>query len=296
MAVADKVMLDFDEWHEHARWWDAEGPRVREQLSVDPATLARARSMFGKIGSSTVGAALNAPLAPVDQGTGVGEILASSGPTWPPGALDPAAPAGSLVDAFPDTAAAVVPQVVPAIIGGVVGGVGGVLGGLAGTGQRALQGMQQAAAPMMSELGQHPAGGGSPEGGERSSSPAESPSSGDAKPPSDSGGAVGDTEPAWAPGPLSAPTSVAAAPAIAAPASVSPPAGTLAETSAPALGAMGPMMAPPMGAPRSGNSGDAQRERLYQERQLKVVAPPNSEPVKGRREGRDRTRGTDRKA
>ena len=56
--MADKVMLDFDEWHEHARWWDAEGPRVREQLSVDPDTLARARSMFGKIGSSTVGAAL----------------------------------------------------------------------------------------------------------------------------------------------------------------------------------------------------------------------------------------------
>jgi hypothetical protein len=58
VAVADKVMLDFDEWHEHARWWDAEGPRVREQLNVDPDTLARARSMFGKIGSSTVGAAL----------------------------------------------------------------------------------------------------------------------------------------------------------------------------------------------------------------------------------------------
>lgn len=56
--MADKVMLDFDEWHEHARWWDAEGPRMREQLNVDPDTLARARSMFGKIGSSTVGAAL----------------------------------------------------------------------------------------------------------------------------------------------------------------------------------------------------------------------------------------------
>lgn len=56
--MADKVVLDFDEWHEHARWWDAEGPRVREQFSVDPDTLTRARSMFGKIGSSTVGAAL----------------------------------------------------------------------------------------------------------------------------------------------------------------------------------------------------------------------------------------------
>ena len=34
-------------------------------------------------------------------------------------------------------------------------------------------------------------------------------------------------------------------------------------------------------------------ESVYKERQLKVVAPPNSEPVKNRREGRDR--GRDRK-
>ena len=54
----NNVVLDFDEWEKHAQWWDAEGPRVREQLGVDPDTLARARSMFGKIGSSTVGAAL----------------------------------------------------------------------------------------------------------------------------------------------------------------------------------------------------------------------------------------------
>ena len=54
----NNVVLDFDEWEKHAQWWDAEGPRVREQLGVDPDTLARAGSMFGKIGSSTVGAAL----------------------------------------------------------------------------------------------------------------------------------------------------------------------------------------------------------------------------------------------
>lgn len=52
------MMLDFDAWEQHASWWDAEGPRVRERLDVDPDTLTRARSMFGKIGSSTVGAAL----------------------------------------------------------------------------------------------------------------------------------------------------------------------------------------------------------------------------------------------
>lgn len=185
---------------------------------------------------------------------------------------------------------------VPALIGGVVGGVGGVLGGLAGAGQRALQGMEQAAAPMMNELGQHPGGGESPESGEQPSPPAESPSGGDVKPPGDGGGAAGDTEPAWEPGPLSALTGTASAPALAVPASAAAPASALPEAAGPAVGSMGPMMAPPMGVPRSGGSGDEHREQLYQERQLKVVAPPNSEPVKNRREGRDRTRGTDRKA
>ena len=33
----------------------------------------------------------------------------------------------------------------------------------------------------------------------------------------------------------------------------------------------------------------------YRERKLMVVAPPNSEPVKNRREGREKARGTDRK-
>ena len=56
--MAENVKLNPDEWHQHAQWWDAEGPRVREQLSVDPETLDRAGSMFGKIGSSSVGAAL----------------------------------------------------------------------------------------------------------------------------------------------------------------------------------------------------------------------------------------------
>jgi hypothetical protein len=74
VAVADNVQLDFDEWHEHARWWDGEGPRVRDQLSVDPDTLASARSMFGKIGSSTVGAALAEVLqARAEAGQALGE-------------------------------------------------------------------------------------------------------------------------------------------------------------------------------------------------------------------------------
>lgn len=56
--MADNVAVDFDEWHDHANWWEAEGPRVRERLSVDAAALERARSMFGELGADTVGAAL----------------------------------------------------------------------------------------------------------------------------------------------------------------------------------------------------------------------------------------------
>lgn len=75
--MADKVTLDFDEWHDHAQWWDTEGPRVREQLSVDPDTLARAQSMFGKIGSSTVGAALADVLeARAEAGQSLGQYCA----------------------------------------------------------------------------------------------------------------------------------------------------------------------------------------------------------------------------
>lgn len=71
--MAAEVVLDVDEWHEHARWWDAEGPRVREQLSVSPEVLNECRSMFGKIGSSTVGAALQELLqARADAGHSLG--------------------------------------------------------------------------------------------------------------------------------------------------------------------------------------------------------------------------------
>jgi hypothetical protein len=76
-VTGDKVVLDFDEWEQHAHWWDAEGPRVREQLGVDPDTLARAGSMFGKIGSSTVGAALQQVLqARAEAGQALGRYCA----------------------------------------------------------------------------------------------------------------------------------------------------------------------------------------------------------------------------
>jgi hypothetical protein len=56
--VANSVAVNFDEWDQHAQWWEREAPRVREMLDASPETLERARSMFGEIGSSTVGAAL----------------------------------------------------------------------------------------------------------------------------------------------------------------------------------------------------------------------------------------------
>lgn len=238
----------------------------------------------------------SAPLDPVQAGPGVGEDFNSSGPTWPPGAVDPASPADPVVDTVSDTAASAVPQLVPGIIGGVVGGVGGLLGGLAGAGQKALQGAEQAASPMMSGAVQHPNSGGSPQhGGE------QSPQSAGPTPPSDMGtpgdlGGVGgaDTEPAGGSEPLSAPAPVASAPAAAAPITA-PTAPAAAETPAPAIGAMGPMMAPPMrGSAGEGSGPDP--KGLYKERKLMSVAPPNSEPVKNRREGRRDKAREDRKA
>jgi hypothetical protein len=225
-----------------------------------------------------------APLDPVQQGPGVSETLTSSGPTWPPGASDPAPPGTPLVDTVADTAGTAVPQLVPGIIGGVVGGIGGVVGGLTGAGEKALQSLEQAAAPAMSGLGQHPAGGGQPHGGEQSPQSPEPQPPADMPAPGDLGGGGGlDTEPAGGAEPLSAPTPTAAAPAAAAPVS-SPSAPIASETPAPAIGAMGPMM-PPMMGPRTGSSGPDNKE-LYKERKLTVVAPPNSEPVKNRRESR----------
>jgi hypothetical protein len=237
----------------------------------------------------------SAPLDPVQPGSGVAQDFASGGPAWPPAGIDPASPADPLVDTVSDTAGSAVPRLVPGIIGGVVGGVGGVLGGLVGAGQKALQNLEQAASPMMSGLGQHPAGGGSPQGGEQSpQAPGPQPPT-DMSAPGDVGGGGGaDTEPAGGAEPLSAPTAVAAAPAAAVPASAPTPAAA-AEAPAPAMGAMGPMVPPLMGGPRSDASGPDDKQ-LYRERRLKVVAPPNSEPVKNRREGREKARGADRKA
>ena len=229
----------------------------------------------------------SAPVEPVQEGFGLGQEVVG-GPAWPPGAVDPDVAADPLTDTVIQTLGVVPSEVVPGIIGGVVGGVGGVLGGLAGAGQKALQGVGQAAGPLTSGLGQHPQGGQPQHGGEQPSQSAE-PSAGDVSAPDDVGVAGGDTMPAGGVGaPLVAPAEVAAAPAVAAPVSVSSPAP--AEAPAPAMGAMGPMMPPVRG---TGNGSGPDNKRLYQERTLKVVAPANSEPVKNRRE--TRTKSTDRK-
>lgn len=231
----------------------------------------------------------SAPVDPVQAGNGVGQDL-SPGATFPVGATDPAAAANPLVDALPDTAGSLMPQVIPGLIGGVVGGLGGALGGLAGAGQKAVQSMQQAAAPLMNELGQqHPESGEKPqEGGEQSSGsePSPEPAGGDLSAPdgggADGGGGGGEMEPAGGAEPMAAPPDVAPTPAAAAPAAAAAP-----PEPAPATGMMGPMMAPPMGASGGRGSGPDVKE-LYRDRKLKVVAPPNSEPVKNRREGRER--------
>lgn len=55
--MANIVSVNFEEWDQHAQWWEGEAPRVREMLDASPETLERARTMFGPIGSE-VGAAL----------------------------------------------------------------------------------------------------------------------------------------------------------------------------------------------------------------------------------------------
>lgn len=72
--MASDVTVDFAEWDQHAQWWDTEGPRVREMLDASPETLERARAMFGRIGSSTVGAALQEVLqARAEAGQALGQ-------------------------------------------------------------------------------------------------------------------------------------------------------------------------------------------------------------------------------
>ncbi|WP_006246575.1 hypothetical protein [Mycolicibacterium tusciae] len=192
--------------------------------------------------------------------------------------------------------------VLPAVLGAVAGAAGALLGALSGVGEKLQQtggqlagGLLQGAGQAMSATsalqaqnanGLDPAvdGIGGGDGWDGSGV-------GDA-----GGGSVpGDTEPASAPaGPLaSAPASAAAAPAVAAPTYSS--AGTSPTVaSSPGVGMpMGAMMPPPvMGSGRGSPNGEDDR-RLYPEKRLHLPTPPNSEPVKGRREARESRSGTE---
>ena len=57
------LALDFAAWEDHARWWETESAQVRARLGVDDDTLAAAPHVFGRIGTSTVGAAYATTLA-----------------------------------------------------------------------------------------------------------------------------------------------------------------------------------------------------------------------------------------
>jgi hypothetical protein len=56
--MSETLSIDYHAWEDHARWWDGEADQAPQRLATDDATLAQARNAFGKIGSSTVGAAL----------------------------------------------------------------------------------------------------------------------------------------------------------------------------------------------------------------------------------------------
>ena len=51
------LSVDYAAWEQYAGWWDQEASAARERMNVDDETIAAARQLFGKIGSSTVGAA-----------------------------------------------------------------------------------------------------------------------------------------------------------------------------------------------------------------------------------------------
>ena len=55
--MSDRVSIDYDAWNSHADEWDAEGAQARARLSVDAETLQTARHQFGRLGSSSIGAA-----------------------------------------------------------------------------------------------------------------------------------------------------------------------------------------------------------------------------------------------
>jgi uncharacterized protein YukE len=177
-------------------------------------------------------------------------------------------------------------SVLPAVLGGVLGAAGGAVGALSGAAQQ----LQQVGTGLASGLTQGASGmlAADTPRGDPSRTGRGSVGYGGGDDPVVSAGngpQPGDTEPASAPGALTAPFAPAA---MAAPAAASPAAFSAAVTPAslvptPAGAAMLPPMMTMAGA---GSSAAEDDQRLYGPRRLRVEAPPNTEPVKGRREAR----------
>lgn len=213
----------------------------------------------------------------VDAAHGAGEASLKPGTAWPPSALDPDADISVSMDSSGMTT-----PILPTMLGTAMGGVGGAVGGLSGLASSPMQAMP---ASMMSGLGGPPGGAPQQGGGGSPAPPAAEPAAGGpGAGPDAGGGEPGDTEPAGGQGSLSAPPVLASAPVEAAP--MSAPAASSATTPSPtAATPMGGMMPPMMGGAGRGGGGDGNKQ-LYKDRELKVTVPPNSEPVKGRREAR----------
>ena len=197
--------------------------------------------------------------------------------------VDPAAVGGAA-----STASQLMGSVLPAVAGGVAGAAGGVLGALTGAGAQ-LQGLggelvggvTQGASSAVSALS-----AGQP-GGEDAGAPAGS----DTGAPDETAGTgmqPGDTHPSSAAGALAPPAASSPAALSSAPPTFSASATPAVSTTGVGAGAGGAMVPPFMGAPMTGRGagGGADDRRLYPERRLRVETPPNSEPVKGRREAR----------
>jgi len=251
------------------------------------------------------------PVKPVDAGPGTDQI--SGGPTWPAGDVAPAnvRPTASDPDprVGPDPVTAPVaealPAVVPTIVGTIVGSTGGALGGLAGAAPRMLGGLGSAAPAALSGLG-NPVGeppGGEPGGGEPQAPEAfggmpqvpHVPDTGgtpNLDPPGGigGGGSGGGIEPSGVAGPLAPAVGMVAVPdvaPVAAPVAAASPGAGAAEAGV----GPGGMMMPPFFPPGRGQGSMSEADRkLYPQRRLKVIAPPNSEPVLRRREGRQITK------
>lgn len=229
--------------------------------------------------------------APADEpagptGVGAGGNPSTRGPLRPPG--DSEVPvnepfAEPFADPMGNPAAQALPSMLPSMLSGMAGGAGAPLGAL-GAGPKAALGGAQQALGQLGQLGQMGQMGDSAFGGEAPQLPETPGDLGDGG--SGGGGGLGDTEPASdLGGALASPAGMASAPEAAAPVSAPTP---VAPSAAPAGGgAMGGGMIPPMmgGAGGKGSGSEADR-RLYPQRRLKMVAAPNSEPVKGRREPR----------